>query len=322
MLRPPHSNRRGFLATSSITAAAWFSGKGRLCQASFPGATVPAVIAQGRAAAATARVQVTKLRGNVYLLTGSGGNIAVLTGKDGKLLIDSGFSTSQQQITAALDAISSEPIRHLINTHWHFDHTDGNQWLHGAGATIRAQQNTEKRLATTQMMSAFDAVIPPAPKDALPTQTFTDHQSLTLNGERLSLRHYQPAHTDSDISIHLAEANVLHVGDTWFNGFYPFIDYSSGGQINGMIAAAERSVAVADAKTIIIPGHGSTGGRADLIEYREMLVYARDRVAAMKREGTPLAEIVAARPTAAYDDKWGKGFFKPDRFLALVYQGV
>ena len=315
--------RRRFLATTSLAASAvWLSPRSLFGQSASTAAEVPAVVAQGRAAGATAKMQTQTLRGNVSALLGSGGNIGVLSGSDGKVLIDSGYATSQPQITAALAAISGDPIKHLINTHWHFDHTDGNEWVHGAGATILAQVNTKKRLSTTQTIAAFDATFPPSPAGAIPTETFTEKKVLTLNGATMVLQYYGPAHTDTDISIHFPDSDVMHVGDTWFNGFYPFIDYSTGGSINGMIGATEKNLAAVGAKTIVIPGHGPVGDKAQLTEYRDVLVFARDKVAALKKQGRTLAEVVAAKPTAKYDEKWGGGAKGAESFLGYVYRGV
>ena len=282
----------------------------------------PDVIINARKAAASAKITTQKLRGGVYVLIGSGGNIAVLPGAQGKVLVDSGMSTSQPQIVEALNGISADPISHLINTHWHYDHTDGNEWMHTAGATIIAQENCKARLSSPQQMKAFNATFPPAPKGAIPTKTFAEKDRTKLNGVTLSMAHYEPAHTDTDISIYLVEADVLHTGDTWFNGFYPFIDYSTGGSINGMIKAADRNLSIARADTIIIPGHGPIGDRKQLQEFRDVLVYARDSVAALKKQGKTLPEVVAAKPTEKYDATYGGGFMKPEAFLGLVYQGV
>ena len=316
-------SRRRFLATTSLAASAvWLNPRSLFGQSAATAADVPAVVAQGRAAGATAKMQTQSLRGNVSALIGSGGNIGVFPGTDGKVLIDSGYATSQPQIMAALAAISGDPIKHLINTHWHFDHTDGNEWVHAAGATILAQVNTKTRLSTTQTIEAFHATFPPSPAGGIPAETFTEKKTLHLNGATLELAHYAPAHTDTDISIYFGEADVMHVGDTWFNGFYPFIDYSTGGSINGMIGATEKNLAVVGAKTIIIPGHGPVGDKAQLTQYRDVLVFARDKVAVLKKQGKTLAEVVAAKPTAAYDEKWGGGFLGAASFIGLVYQGV
>ncbi len=318
-MTPSTISRRHFLASGSLaTAAVALHPRSLFAQT----AEVPAVIAQGRAAGATAKITTQPLRGGVSALMGSGGNIAVLPGKDGKVIIDSGYATSQPQITEALNAISGDPVKHLINTHWHFDHTDGNEWMHSIGATIVAHENTKTRLSTTQTIAAFHATLPPSPAGAVPTKTFATKETLKLNGATLELAHYAPAHTDTDISIHFTEADVLHAGDTWFNGFYPFIDYSSKGSIGGMIEAAEHTLSVAGPKTIIIPGHGPIGDKAQLAQYRDVLVFARDSVAAMKKQGKTLEDVVAAKPTAKYDARWGAGFMNAPTFLGLVYQGV
>jgi len=312
-------SRRGFLGSATAVAgAAWMSPRVLFAQE----AQQPDVVINGRKAAATAKITTQKLRGGVYALMGSGGNIAVLPGPDGKVLVDSGISTSRPQILDALNALSAEPITHLINTHWHYDHTDGNEWMHAAGATIIAQEKCKARLSSVQEMKAFGATFPAAPKSAVPTKTFGEKNRTKLNGVTLSMAHYEPAHTDTDISIWFVEADVLHTGDTWFNGFYPFIDYSTGGNINGMIEAADRNLATTGPDTLIIPGHGPIGNKKQLQEYRNVLVEARDKVANMKQQGKTLADVIAAKPTAQYDATWGAGFMKPEVFLGLVYQGV
>ena len=311
--------RRAFLgSTAVVTAGAFVSPRFLFAQQ----AELPAVVVQGRASGATAKITTQKLRGNVSALMGSGGNIAVLTGPQGKLLVDSGYATSQPQITEALAALSADHVTHLINTHWHFDHTDGNEWMHTAGATILAHNKTKERLSTPQTIAAFHATFPPSPAGAIPTQTFAETHTLKLNGETLNLAHYLPAHTDTDISVHFKDADVLHAGDTWFNGFYPFIDYSTGGNIDGMITAADRTLKMSSATTIIIPGHGPIGNKAQLSEYRDMLAAVRESVAGLKKQGKTLEEVIGAKPSAAYDAKWGGGFMKPESFLGLVYQGV
>ncbi len=318
---PTTLSRRGFLRGSLTTAAAFSLPRLLLGQAATP-SELPPFLVQGRATAATAKIITTPLRRRVSVLIGSGGNIAVLPGANGKLLVDSGYSTSRPQITEALTALSPDPLTHLIDTHWHFDHTDGNEWMHSAGATILAHENTRSRLSTPQYMAALQAQVPAAPAGAIPTETFATTYTLKLNGETLHLQHYDPAHTDTDISIHFQEADVLHTGDTWFNGFYPFIDYSTGGSIDGMIAAAKRTLAMVSASTIIIPGHGPVGNKTQLTTFQDMLLATRASVAALKQQGKTIDETLAAKPTAAFDDSWGKGFMNPETFTRLVYQGV
>lgn len=218
-------------------------------------------------AASKAKIEVHPLRRNISVLEGSGGNIAVLTGKDGKLLIDAGFTVSKPRIAPALDSLSADPITRLINTHWHIDHTDGNAWLHAAGAAITAHENTKKHLSTSTRVDDWSYTFPPAPPEALPMTTFRDVHRLHHNDTALVLEYYGPAHTDSDISVVFEETDVIHVADTWWNGFYPFIDYSTGGGIDGMIRATKRNLSAVTDKTIIIPGHGPVGNKAGLSEY-------------------------------------------------------
>jgi cyclase len=277
------------------------------------------MVARARASGATAVLKTEKLRDLVYVIIGSGGNVAVLNGPDGKIMVDTGFGTSEKQFRRELASIGSEPLKLLINTHWHFDHTDGNEWLHKAGATIVAHENTRLRLSTPQNIAAFGIHFDPSPAAALPQQTFLEQSKLYLNGETLELEHYRPSHTDTDIFIHFQHANVLHAGDTFFSGRYPMIDYSTGGSIAGMIEAANRSLSSVDNGTKIIPGHGPVSDRQGLQEYRDMLGEVKSRVAKLKQGGKTLEEAVAAKPTADLDAKWGQGNISPDFFVNLVY---
>jgi glyoxylase-like metal-dependent hydrolase (beta-lactamase superfamily II) len=273
--------------------------------------------------AAVSPIKTYKLRSSISILEGSGGNIAVLTGPDGKVLVDGGIGISHARLTDALAALGGEPITHLINTHWHFDHTDGNAWLHAAGAKIIAQDNTRKHLSGVQRVEDWDYNFLPSPAGAIPSEVFANEHSLKLNGASIGLKYYGPAHTDGDISVAFAEANIVHVGDTYWNGIYPFIDYSTGGSIDGMIAASDANLAATTNDTIIIPGHGSpVSNRSELQEWRDMLVAVRDNVAKLKREGRTRDETVAAKPTAAFDAKWGQFVIDPGFFTRLVYEGV
>ncbi len=280
------------------------------------------MVVAARKAGEAANVTVEALRRNVSALIGSGGNIAVLPGDDGKLIIDSGYLGTQRKIAAALSSLSPDPIKHLVNTHWHFDHTDGNEWMHSAGATITAHENTGKHLSTRTRVEDWDFTFPPSPAGAIPNDVFKADKTLHLNGATIALKYYGPSHTDGDVSAYFIEADVLHTGDTWWNGHYPFIDYSTGGSIDGMIRAAEANVSRVTDKTIVIPGHGPIGNKSQLIEYRDVLVAIRDRVAALNGEGKALNEIVAAKPTAAHDAKWGGFFINGQVFTKLVYKGI
>ena len=247
---------------------------------------------------------------------GPRGNIAVLTGPDGKLLVDAEIITARPNVSAALASINAEPIKQLINTHWHFDHTGGNEWLHQAGASILAQENTRKHLLVATRVEGWQHTFPAAPAGAIPSTVFREEYTLRANNTTLILKHYPPAHTDSDISVHFAEADILHTGDTFWNRDYPFIDYSTGGSIDGQIRAAEANLAKVTEKTIVIPGHGAVDGKADLVLFRDVLVELRDKVAALKNRARTLAEVVAAKPGARYDAEWGNPFLKPSEFLA------
>lgn len=273
--------------------------------------------------AAASPIVTHKLRSNISVLEGSGGNIAVLTGSDGKVLVDAGIGVSRPQITKALADLGAEPVTHLINTHWHFDHADGNEWLHSAGAKIIAQENTRKHLSGIQRVEDWDYNFVPQPGGALPSEVFAKEHRLKLNGSTIDLKYYGPAHTDSDISVTFAEANIVHVADTYWNGIYPFIDYSTGGSIDGTIAASDANLAATTNETIIIPGHGKpVSNKAELKEFRDMLVAIRDNVAKLKKQGRSRDETVAAKPTAAFDAKWGQFVIDPGFFTRLVYQGV
>ncbi len=317
--RPPDSaglSRRRFVA--SLGAA----GVGLWASPRWLRAQDAGIVAMARGEAVKSEIVVRALRGNIHVLEGSGGNIAVFAGRDGKLLVDAGFPASRPKITAALQRISSDPIKQLVNTHWHFDHTDGNEWIHDAGATIIAHENTRRHMSKATRVEGWQHTFPAAPAGALPTIVFGDEHRLHANGSAIVLRHYGPSHTDSDISVRFVEANVLMTGDTWWNGYFPFIDYSTGGSLAGTIRAVEANIAAVAADTIVVPGHGPVAGRAELVECRDMLTTVRDRVAALKKQGRTLEETLAAKPTAEYDAKWGGFLISGAAFTGLVYGGV
>jgi glyoxylase-like metal-dependent hydrolase (beta-lactamase superfamily II) len=309
-------SRRSFVASVGLaTASAWLAPGRAVGGEAGPVDTI-------KKAAATGTVTITNLRGNISVLMGSGGNIAVLPGPDGKLLVDSGIAVSEKKITNALASISSDPVGHLINTHWHFDHTDGNNWVHSAGATIVAHKNTRKRMAVRHRVEGWRFTFPPAPRGALPTIVFDRKLTLHMNGTTIALEYYEPAHTDSDISVYFTHADVFHAGDTWWNGVYPFIDYSSGGNIDGTIEAVETNLSKVTDRTIIIPGHGPIGNKAQMSKFRDMLVAIREKVSSLKEQGKSLTQTIAAKPTADFDAKFGQFVITPDTFTELVYTGV
>jgi glyoxylase-like metal-dependent hydrolase (beta-lactamase superfamily II) len=314
---PIQTSRRQFLAAGTMTAAAAYLSPGNLF------AQDDNLVVHAFHEAAGAKITVQPLRRNISVLLGAGGNIAVLTGADGKLLIDAEIVTARPQVAEALSSINADPVKQLINTHWHFDHTGGNDWLHQAGASILAQENTRKHLLKdTRVETIWKYTFPAAPPGAIPSTVFKEDHTVHANDSTLVLKHYLPAHTDSDISVHFTEADVFHTGDTFWNRNYPYIDYSTGGSIDGAIRAAETNLAKVTDKMIVIPGHGAVSTKADLILFRDVLVDIRDKVAALKKQGRSLPEIVAAKPGARTDQEWGQGFIDGAGFVTLVYQGI
>jgi cyclase len=274
-------------------------------------------LAAARAQMAATPIMSTRLMNIMTMLAGPGGNVIVFHGLDGKVIIDTFVQGAFAGLKQRVDATGPEPILYAIDTHWHFDHADNNESFHNAGATLIAHANTRKRLSEPHDLLGMH--FNPAPAAALPTETFTQTHQLKLNNEYIELGYFQPAHTDTDIYVQFVLAEVLHLGDTFFNGMYPFIDAGTGGNINGMIAAADRALRMAGPRAKIVPGHGELADREALMKYRDMLVKVRERVQKLKTAGRTEKEAVAAKPTADLDPAWGNGFVKPDAFVTIVY---
>jgi glyoxylase-like metal-dependent hydrolase (beta-lactamase superfamily II) len=267
-------------------------------------------------------IKTQQVAGNVYMLTGAGGNIGALVGDDGILIIDDQFAPLSPKIHEALAKLSPKPVKFLVNTHYHGDHTGGNEIFGREGSIIVAQENVRKRLSERQVIELFKMDNPPAPKEALPVITFTEDVGLHLDGEDLRVFHVPNAHTDGDSLIYFSKANVLHAGDTLFNGFYPFIDVGGGGSINGMIGSADKVLGMINDDTKIIPGHGPLATPKDLKAFRDMLATVRDNVAKLVKEGKSADEVVAAQPAKDVDAVWGKGFLKAEQFVRIVYSDL
>jgi glyoxylase-like metal-dependent hydrolase (beta-lactamase superfamily II) len=262
------------------------------------------------------------LRGNINVLMGSGGNIVVLSGSEGKFLVDAGIKPSKDKLQAALNKIGPSPLKYVVNTHWHWDHTDGNEWMHAAGATIIAQRNTLKHLSETTHVDDWNWTFAPVPAGARPTIIVENEREFTFAGDSIKVEHFGPGHTDGDVWVYFEKADVVALGDTFWNGNYPFIDNEDGGSVNSAIAWANKAIERTTDKTILVPGHGPVGNRAQLIEFRDMLVTVRDKVVALKSQGKSLEDIIAAKPTAAFDDKWGRFVIDSKFFTKLVYEGL
>ncbi len=274
------------------------------------------------AEAASSPVTVHPVRGKISFLEGSGGNITVLTAREGQFMVDGGIAVSKTKIEAALRGLGPGQVRYVVNTHWHWDHTDGNSWLKAAGAVVMAHPNTVRHLSETITVAEWEHTFTPAPAADLPSRLIAAKTEIMFGGENVQIEPYAPSHTDGDLFVYFPTEDVLATGDTWWNGLYPFIDYVAGGSIDGMIKAANANIARAGAHTLVVPGHGPVGDRGQLIEYRDMLVTIRANVAALKAKSKSLDEVIAAKPTAPFDAKWGKALISPALFTALVYRGV
>ncbi|MCP4670247.1 MAG: MBL fold metallo-hydrolase [Desulfobacula sp.] len=263
-------------------------------------------------------IKTIEITQNLYMLMGAGGNLGLSTGDNGSFLIDDQYAPLTKKILAAISAITNQPIKFLLNTHWHFDHTGGNENIGKGDTIIVAHDNVRKRMSTGQMMKAFNFNVPPASKHALPVVTFPTSLTFHWNNETIEVIHFPKAHTDGDAVIFFKNANVIHTGDLFFNGIYPFIDAESGGSLMGMIKSIDKILKRADNTTKIIPGHGPLATTADLQEYSKMLSTIHKRVAKLLQAGKSVEEIVAAKPTSDFDSKWGKGFLKPDQWVMIV----
>jgi len=265
-------------------------------------------------------ITTERVAAGLYVLFGNGGNIGLFVGDDAVFMIDDQYALMTPAVTGAVAAVSDRPVGFILNTHWHQDHTGGNENFGKAGAVIVAHENVRARMSVAQAMEFFKHTVPASSPGALPVVTFGDAVGFHLNGEEIRAFHVPHAHTDGDAVIHFRKANVIHAGDIFFNGKYPFIDVESGGSIAGMLAAMDAILKMSDGATRIIPGHGPMGGRAELEAARRMLADTAGRVRALKAAGKPVEEIVAATPNADYDAQWGAGWFvDPERYVRMLW---
>ncbi len=267
-------------------------------------------------------IQTIKVTDSIYMLQGNGGNIGLCVGKDGAFLIDDQFAPMVGQIKAAVRKVSEKPVKFLLNTHHHGDHTGGNERFGETGAIIVAHENVRKRMSQEQFNKDFGRSTPPAKVSALPVVTFAEGLTFHWNDEEIEVFHVEHAHTDGDAIIHFKKAKVLHMGDTFFNGSYPYIDLGSGGSFDGLIAAVDKVLQMTDDKYQIIPGHGPLAKRKDLQAYRDMLHTVRSRIFELVMLSKNEAEILAAKPTKDLDETWGKGFMKPEVWTKIVIKSI
>ncbi|HET7765395.1 MAG TPA: MBL fold metallo-hydrolase [Burkholderiales bacterium] len=264
-------------------------------------------------------VEVERLSGSVYMMEGAGGNMALSVGEEGVFLIDDEFAPLTPKIQTAIAKLSPKPVRILLNTHWHFDHTGGNQNFGKAGAVVVAQENVRKRLSNDGFIAFLGMKTRAEPPVALPIVTFTTDVKFQMNGEEIRAFHAPRAHTDGDTIVQFVKSDVIHMGDTFFNNTYPFIDTSSGGSVAGVLAAADRVLKIAGDTTRIIPGHGELATKANLKAYRDMLAAVSKRVAGQIKQGKKLEEVVASKPTAQFDAAYSRSFLSPDKFVEMLY---
>jgi glyoxylase-like metal-dependent hydrolase (beta-lactamase superfamily II) len=266
-------------------------------------------------------IQVQEVGDGVWMMTGAGGNLGVSAGEDGVFLVDDQYAPLTGKIRAAVAELGHGEVRFVINTHWHGDHTGGNENFGEAGAVLVAHDNVRERMSVAQFSERWGET-PASPKGALPVVTFADSVTFHLNGDTIHVFHVPPAHTDGDSIIHFQQADVIHMGDVFFAGGYPFVDLESGGSVEGVIAAADRVLELAGAGTKIIPGHGALTDAAGLKEYRDMIAGVVAAVRPMMEEGKSLEEIQAAKPSAPWDEAWGGGWIDAPTFVEAVFKSL
>ena len=263
-------------------------------------------------------IRTEKLSDTVYMLVGAGGNLGLSVGEDAVFLVDDQFAPLTPKIEAAIAKITAKPVKFVLNTHWHGDHTGGNENLGKAGALIVAHENVRKRMSVENFIEFLGMKTQPDPRIALPVVTFTTDVTFHLNGDEIFAQHAPRAHTDGDAIVHFRKSDVVHMGDIMFNKLYPFIDTSTGGTVEGVIAATDRTLKEVSERTRIIPGHGPLANRADLQAYRDMLVTISGRIRDQLRARRTLEQVQASKPTAEFDAAWGQGFLKPDKFVEML----
>lgn len=268
---------------------------------------------------AAVQIRTTDLGSGLYMMEGAGGNLGLSIGDDGVFLIDDQYAPMGDKIKGAIAELTDQPISYLVNTHWHQDHTGGNEVFAKSGALIFAHNHVRHRMASVQTTIRGEEV-GPSPAAALPVVTYSEEMHFHINGLDIHMIHAERAHTDGDTIIHFRDANILHMGDMFFNGMYPFIDLASGGTLDGLIAGCELAFALMDEDTKIMPGHGPLATRADFESYIDMLKGVRTTIGSRIEAGESKEDILAAEPLMPLDKQWGGGFIKTAGFTELVYE--
>ena len=259
---------------------------------------------------------------NIHVITGGGGNVGVFSGEDGVVLIDDSLAPLTEKLLAEVAEISDRPIKFAINTHWHFDHTGGNEAWGKSGTIVVAHDNVRERMSVDVFLESVDMHFPASPDIALPIVTFDDGVTFHINDEAVSVFHVESAHTDGDAIVYFPKANVIHTGDTYVNGAYPVVDVESGGSFDGTIEVADQLLGLVDAETTIIPGHGPISNAAELETYRDLLVEVRERTLAAIAAGKSLEEFLESDPTADFDGEWGGGYLSPETFQTIIFNDL
>jgi cyclase len=318
-----HINRKMRLSLATIQALVLVSViTGAVSRGAGQGKTGETVIQKATEQFENSPLKTTSLGLGLFMFSGDGGNVTAIVDEGSTLLIDSGIDSRVTELDGAIFKATMRPVTQLVNTHWHFDHTGGNTYFGSAGVTIIAQENVKKRLSSVQDVPFVGLHDGRYPTQALPTVTYSSSMTLRQGSQGLTLVDYGPAHTDGDTVTYIAPANVAVVGDIFSNHFYPIIDLSSGGSIDGMIHSLDGILAQTDEHTKIVPGHGPVATRADLQDYRDMLVQVRQRIKALIASGTTIDQAVAATPTKEFDVKWGGGYVGPDVFTRMVFSSL
>jgi glyoxylase-like metal-dependent hydrolase (beta-lactamase superfamily II) len=268
------------------------------------------------------KLTTTALTDNISVISGAGGNVAVFAGADGVFVIDNGMPYTIGPLSEAIAAAGGAQPRMIFNTHWHFDHAGGNEYYGEQGVLIVAHDNVRQRMSVAAFSKFTNSEVPASPHAALPVVTFATSTTFHLNGDTVIATHVPPAHTDGDAMLRFEKADIVHLGDLFFNGLYPVIDVTAGGSIRGMIEAIDRIVPTLNESTQIIPGHGPMAGIAELEAFREMLATVERRIQLLIDEGKSKEEVVAIRPSINFDEQWAWDFMPPDRWIGIVYDSM